>query len=121
MADPKKRLAENAAGDLFVDSTCENWDVCRQLAPETFIEVGDYAAVPRQPETEAEKRRALHAVLSRPVGAIGTARRKELAEVMDDFPLLVEDDVHYCGFNTLKSAGGNSYFIAHKDGNWLIN
>jgi hypothetical protein len=40
---------------------------------------------------------------------------------MSDFPLLIEDPVYYCGFNSPKSFGGNSYFIRHPDGNWLID
>jgi glyoxylase-like metal-dependent hydrolase (beta-lactamase superfamily II) len=38
-----------------------------------------------------------------------------------DFPILVEEPVYYCGFNSPKSFGGNSYFIRHADGNWLID
>jgi len=41
--------------------------------------------------------------------------------VMADFPLLVEEPVYYCGFNSPKSYGGNSYFIRLPDGNWLID
>ena len=40
MADLKKRLKSNMSGNFFVDSTCINCDTCRQLAPETFEEVG---------------------------------------------------------------------------------
>jgi glyoxylase-like metal-dependent hydrolase (beta-lactamase superfamily II) len=40
---------------------------------------------------------------------------------MTDFPLLVEAPVYYCGFNSPKSFGGNSYFIEHPDGNWLVD
>ncbi len=40
---------------------------------------------------------------------------------MDDFPLLLEEPVSYCGFNSPKSYGGNSYFIQHPEGNWLID
>ena len=36
MADLKKKLSTNVAGDFFVDSTCINCDTCRQLAPATF-------------------------------------------------------------------------------------
>jgi hypothetical protein len=39
---------------------------------------------------------------------------------MKDFPLLVEEPVYYCGYNSPKSYGGNSYFIRHPAGNWLI-
>jgi glyoxylase-like metal-dependent hydrolase (beta-lactamase superfamily II) len=38
-----------------------------------------------------------------------------------DIPRLVEDDVYYCAFNSPKSYGGNSYFVRHPDGNWLID
>jgi glyoxylase-like metal-dependent hydrolase (beta-lactamase superfamily II) len=41
--------------------------------------------------------------------------------VLDDFPLPVEEPVYYCGFNSPKSYGGNSYFVRHPDGNWLID
>jgi glyoxylase-like metal-dependent hydrolase (beta-lactamase superfamily II) len=40
---------------------------------------------------------------------------------MDDFPLAVEEPVSYCGFNSPKSYGGNSYFVRHPGGNWLID
>ena len=40
---------------------------------------------------------------------------------MRDFPLLVEEPVFYCGYNSPKSYGGNSYFIRHAAGNWLID
>ena len=34
---------------------------------------------------------------------------------------LIEEPVYYCGFNSPKSYGGNSYFVRHPDGNWLID
>jgi glyoxylase-like metal-dependent hydrolase (beta-lactamase superfamily II) len=40
---------------------------------------------------------------------------------MKDFPLLIEEQVYYCGYNSPKSYGGNSYFIKHAEGNWLID
>jgi glyoxylase-like metal-dependent hydrolase (beta-lactamase superfamily II) len=40
---------------------------------------------------------------------------------MADFPLPVESPVYYCGFNSPKSFGGNSYFVEHRDGNWLVD
>jgi glyoxylase-like metal-dependent hydrolase (beta-lactamase superfamily II) len=36
-------------------------------------------------------------------------------------PRLIEDDVYFCGFNSPKSYGGNSYFVKHPAGNWLID
>src|ERR1700727_2520207 len=40
---------------------------------------------------------------------------------MTDFPLLIEEPVYYCGYNSPKSYGGNSYFIRQPEGNWLID
>jgi ferredoxin len=50
MANFFKRLKTNVEGNFFVDSTCIDCDTCRQLAPATFSEEGDYSAVFRQPE-----------------------------------------------------------------------
>jgi glyoxylase-like metal-dependent hydrolase (beta-lactamase superfamily II) len=38
-----------------------------------------------------------------------------------DIPRPIEDEVYYCAFNSPKSYGGNSYFVQHPDGNWLID
>ncbi len=35
--------------------------------------------------------------------------------------MLIEDEVYYCGFNSIKSAGANAYFIARPGGNWLVS
>ncbi|MDR4473517.1 MAG: ferredoxin [Nitrospira sp.] len=43
---------------------------CRQLAPASFAEAGDYSAVTRQPITSREIREAYHALLACPTGAV---------------------------------------------------
>jgi glyoxylase-like metal-dependent hydrolase (beta-lactamase superfamily II)/ferredoxin len=121
MANVKKRVAENVAGDFFVDSTCINCDACRQLAPETFADAGDYSFVYRQPQTVQGQREATRALLACPTGSIGTLSHNSARVVKEDFPLVVEDDVYYCGFNSPKSYGGNSYFVRGDQGNWLID
>jgi hypothetical protein len=45
----------------------------------------------------------------------------DIKAVMADFPLLIEDSVYYCGFNSPKSFGRNSYLIRDLEGNWLID
>jgi len=123
MADPHKRLDMNVAGNFYVDATCINCDACRQLAPASFEEVGDYSAVVRQPVTEPERRQAYRALLACPTGSIGTEQndRSSLNAAKGDFPLLLEDGVSYCGFNSEKSFGANSFFVQHPGGNWLID
>src|SRR6185312_3149993 len=100
MADPAKRLAENVAGEFFVDSTCIDCDTCRQLAPAVFRETGEYSAVFHQPEDEATRRATWRAVLACPTGSIGSTGRSEARDVIRDFPLAVEEPVFYCGFNS---------------------
>lgn len=121
MANSKKRVPENVPGDFFVDSTCIDCDACRQIAPEVFGEAAATSFVKAQPVSSSDRRRALHALVSCPTGSIGFLGEDKPAAVMDDFPLLIEMPVFYCGFNSPKSYGGNSYFITHADGNWLID
>lgn len=121
MADIKKRLPYNVEGEFFVDSTCIDCDACRQLAPETFADSGDYSLVYAQPQTEEARRQAMRALLACPTGSIGTLHKNNAKEVMDDFPLHIEAGVYYSGFNSPKSYGGNSYFVQHPEGNWLVD
>jgi glyoxylase-like metal-dependent hydrolase (beta-lactamase superfamily II)/ferredoxin len=121
MADRKKRLPTNVGGDFFVDSTCINCDTCRRLAPMIFADTGEYSSVQAQPGNEDELRLATRALLACPTGSIGTTGRNISREVIADFPLELEPGVFYCGFNSEKSFGGNSYFVTHPEGNWLID
>ncbi len=121
MANLKKRLPENVSGEFFVDSTCIDCDTCRQIAPTVFAESDDYSYVYAQPQTETNNRLALQALLSCPTGSIGTLHKNNASAVMADFPVLIEGSVYYCGFNSPKSYGGNSYFIKHPQGNWLVD
>ena len=123
MANQAKRLSTNIAGNFFVDATCINCDTCRQLAPMSFKEVGDYSAVVNQPEGEQHVHQAYQALLACPVGSIGTEHsdKRMLQEAMASFPLHLERGVYYCGFNSEKSFGANSFFVEHPDGNWLVD
>ena len=144
MADPRRRLPGNAAGDWFVDARCIDCDACRQLAPAVFSAYAGQSVVRKQPETAADQRSAARALFACPTGSIGldtssadSANRfnslsfrpqggirfpaEAIRSAIDDFPLQLEDGVYYCGFNSEKSYGGNSYFIRHAAGNWLID
>src|SRR5688572_12692151 len=101
MADRSKAVPENIPGEFFVDTTCIDCDTCRQLAPQIFGAVGDYSYVQQQPDDDAQQRQALHALLACPTGSIGGhAEKPLLAQAIDDFPLLVEELVSYCGFTS---------------------
>ena len=121
MADRRKRLPNNVDGEFFVDSTCINCDACRQLAPATFADSGDYSYVFAQPVDAASRRAALRALLACPTASIGAEDKAGARAAVEDFPMPLEDGVFYCGFNSEKSFGGNSYFVRHPEGNWLID
>src|SRR5262249_33936186 len=121
MANSQKRVLENIPGDFFVDSTCIDCDACRQIAPSVFAEGATTSYVKEQPSSPAGLQSALHALLACPTGSIGSLAHHDLKAAMADFPLLVEEPVFYCGYNSPKSYGGNSYFIRHSAGNWLVD
>ena len=121
MANPGKRVPDNVPGDFFVDSTCINCDACRQIAPVVFGEAAESSFVKGQPGSSTDRRQALRALLACPTGSIGCLCGDDVKAVMKDFPLVVEEPVYYCGYNSPKSYGGNSYFVRHSAGNWLID
>ena len=53
MANVTKKVPENVPGDFFVDSTCIDCDTCRQIAPATFGETGEFSFVKMQPQEPA--------------------------------------------------------------------
>jgi glyoxylase-like metal-dependent hydrolase (beta-lactamase superfamily II)/ferredoxin len=121
MAERAQAVPENVPGPFFVDTTCIDCDTCRQLAPATFGETGEFSFVQRQPATPEETRAALRALIACPTGSIGAGDKRAIAQTVADFPLPVAPGVYYCGFNSRKSFGGNSYFVEHSAGNWLID
>jgi glyoxylase-like metal-dependent hydrolase (beta-lactamase superfamily II)/ferredoxin len=121
MANFNRSVPENVPGEFFVDQTCIDCDVCRQIAPLVFGEAAETAYVQRQPADERERRAALQALVSCPTGSIGCLSKTDPKAVFADFPMPIEAPVYYCGFNSPKSFGGNSYFIRHASGNWLID
>lgn len=123
MADARKRLSTNVEGNFFVDATCINCNTCRQLAPDSFEEVDEFSAVRRQPEGAIQLYQAYQALLACPTGSIGTQHSDKVLwqDAKAGFPLPLEGGVYYCGFNSEKSFGANSYFVTHPDGNWLVD
>ncbi|MBI4465008.1 MAG: MBL fold metallo-hydrolase [Acidobacteria bacterium] len=121
MADRTQRLSHNAPGDFFVDRTCIDCDQCREIAPETFRDGGSEATVYRQPDSPEALRCALMALVTCPVGAIGTEQRHDVSSVVSAFPVPIEDNVYFCGFASSASFGASSYLIVRPEGNVLMD
>lgn len=121
MAQAKLRVAENAPGDWFVDSTCIDCDACRQIAPAVFHDAGDYSAVHHQPSAPDEMLAAQKALLSCPTASIGSETRTDMRRALATYPELIEEDVYRCGFTAESSFGAFSYLIRTAEGNVLVD
>ena len=121
MASVKLRREENAAGDFFVDTTCIDCDLCRQIAPETFSRAGDQSVVHTQPETPAAEFEALKALVTCPTASIGATGRHPARAAVAAYPEQVEDEVYFCGFASRSSYGASSYLIVRPGGNVLVD
>ena len=124
MANLALRLPENVPGDFFVDSTCIDCDACRQIAPQTFADLGDTSIVNRQPANDEETKRALMALVACPTASIGTLEHHNARIGIDAFPELIAENVYFCGFTAESSFGAWSYLIVRpgsEGGNVLID
>ncbi|HZT60654.1 MAG TPA: MBL fold metallo-hydrolase [Pyrinomonadaceae bacterium] len=124
MANPSRRLAENVAGDFYVDDSCIDCDACRQIAPAVFRDHGEQSSVFHQPETDEEVRRALMSIVACPTSSIGTTRKYDARAGVEAFPELLDGNVYYCGFNSESSFGAWSYLVVRSEedgGNVLVD
>jgi ferredoxin len=73
MAERTDRLAQNVAGDYYVDSTCVDCDLCRNTAPDFFRrdEETGFSVVYRQPVAPEEIGLAEQAKQDCPTESIG--------------------------------------------------
>jgi glyoxylase-like metal-dependent hydrolase (beta-lactamase superfamily II)/ferredoxin len=121
MALVKLRQADNVAGDFYVDTTCIDCDLCRQIAPETFSRVAEQSVVSRQPRSAEEEFAALKALVTCPTASIGALGNHPAKRAVAAFPELVDEDVYFCGFASESSYGASSYLIVRPNGNVLID
>ncbi len=73
MADLDQKVPENVTGRFFVDATCIDCDLCREVAPGSFARLDDegHSYVFRQPTSPDEETACLAAMDECPVEAIG--------------------------------------------------
>lgn len=122
VANPDHRLPGNVDGSFFVDDTCIDCDLCRQIAPDTFtFGDGPCSVVFRQPETSFGEQRAAMALVACPTGSIGTTRKIEPGRLRNAYPEVIQDDVYFCGYASRSSFGSASYLILRPQGNVLVD
>ncbi len=123
MARAAERLAENAPGEFFVDASCIDCDVCRQLAPRTFARADGpgQSVVAEQPRADAERERALMALVACPTASIGTLHKLDVRGAAARFPEAIAPEIFFCGYASPDSYGASSYLIRRPSGNVLID
>ena len=121
MANLNRAYSENIPGNFFVDDTCIDCDLCRQIAPAVFKEESDHSVVYRQPESIDETHRAAMALVACPTGSIGTRNKIDSRTAAASYPELVDDNVYFCGYASPNSYGASSYLIQRPEGNILID
>ncbi|MCA1557893.1 MAG: MBL fold metallo-hydrolase [Acidobacteria bacterium] len=124
MALPARRLPGNIGDDFYVDSSCIDCDACRQIAPATFRDAGEYSVVYNQPETETETLQALKALVACPTASIGAIKKHDMRAGIAAFPSPVVDNIYFCGFTSEASFGAWSYLIVRpraEGGNILVD
>ena len=122
MARREHRLAENAAGELFVDRSCIDCQTCRIVAPESFGALARGSAyVARQPSDERQWLRALMALVSCPTSSIGTEGGRRARQAARSFPEPLGRGVYYCGYASESSFGASSYLVVRAAGNVLVD
>lgn len=121
MANPKKKVVDNVAGDFFVDTSCINCDACRKIAPKNYGDNGEYSFIQQQPKTDTDRLLASMAILACPVGAIGTDQKDFIKKARSSFPFQLKEDVFLLGYNHRSSFGADSYLVTDSEGNWMMD
>ena len=121
MGDLAQILSGNVAGDFFVDNSCIDCDLCRQIAPEVFVQEDGYSVVHRQPRSESARLQAQKALVACPAGSIGTRQKADLSAAIGAYPEHIAGDVYFCGFASKNSFGAKSYLIVRPGGNVLVD
>ena len=122
MAREVDAIVDNVMGEFFVDRTCIDCDLCRQLAPAVFARSGRAAQsfVARQP-ARGDEHRALMALVTCPTSSIGTRTKHDARGAARAFPEPIVDDVLFCGYASEAAYGAASYLIRRPGGNVLVD
>ena len=122
MARAAEAIADNTSGEFFVDRSCIDCDLCRQIAPRVFArsERAGQSFVAHQPAA-ADEHRALMALVTCPTSSIGTRCKHDTRAAARAFPEPLGDDVLFCGYASESSYGAASYLIRRPGGNVLVD
>lgn len=116
IAPHKRARVSNVDGNLFVDESCIDCDVCRWMCSSVYDRKGIKSRVFKQPESDIEKIKAYAAMISCPVGSIRLKTPDPLVkEAFTALPNEIDPErlpgVYHLGFHHVDSYGATSYLI----------
>lgn len=122
----KKPRNQNIPGNLFVDESCIDCDVCRWMCPSVYVRKGLKSAVIKQPTSEMETIQAYSAMIACPVGSIRTRQADPLVKrALNIFPSEIDavniPGVYHMGYHSVESYGATSYLVKAKNNNNIVN
>jgi len=126
MAHVSLRLRENVDGEFFVDNSCIDCGMCREVAPSVYgrSESVGLSIVRRQPQSEEEQVRAAMALVACPTSSIGTLHKVDVSVARTRFPEAIAagvEEVAACGWASKSSYGASSWFVRRPFGNVLVD
>lgn len=99
----KKPRPQNKEGNLYVDESCIDCDVCRWMCPSVYARKGLKSYVFKQPVDDDEKLQAFAAMIACPVGSIRTYAPDPMAKfAIDVFPAEVRFFAKYLQYIILS-------------------
>lgn len=114
------RNPDSARGEWYIDTACIDCGASRHVAPGLIVERNEKSVFARQPVTPEDELAAWRAVLVCPTASVRSETKRPRPNAVI-FPQEITPDVWRCGFNARSSFGAHSYFVAHPDGNLLID
>jgi len=119
MADPRKRHPKDRGGAWFVDSTCIDCDLARQVGAPIAADERGLSYFTRAPQGPEEEMAAWRAILGCPTGSIGAPPGAKPPEGV--YPWEVAPGAFLVGYNARHSFGASSYFVPRPEGNLLVD
>lgn len=119
MADPRRRHPRDAGGEWFVDTTCIDCDLARQVGAPIEADARGLSYFTRPPAPGEEERAAWRALLGCPTGSIGApAGAKPPPDV---YPWEVAPGVLFAGYASRHAFGANAWIVRARAGNLLVD
>lgn len=119
MIGNRDRHPDNASGDWYVDQGCIDCGASCNEAPDIIVRSGGQSVFARQPEGSEEEESVWRAAIVCPTASVRTESGRK--PPIDLYPHGLGGGVFRCGYNSPKSYGAHSYFVARDDGNFLID